>query len=140
MDIAQLMSVFQGQLFIFGVFSIGNILLLWMMFRGVTNAYVYGANTFGKVIHSVMSVCVVIFNLGILGQISSTLNNWAYSLSQMEGDLGSAQLFVDRMAATGYAEPSLIPTNPVALIFWIAVLIGLLGGMWTDPGPKEETA
>ena len=123
-----------------GLFFIGNILLLWMMFRGVTNAYIYGANTFGKVIHSVMSVCVVIFNLGILGQIGSTLNNWAYSLSQMEGDLGSAQLFVDRMAATGYAEPSLIPTNPVALIFWIAVLIGLLGGMWTAPGPKEETA
>ena len=31
-----------------GLFFIGNILLLWMMFRGVTNANLYGVNTFGK--------------------------------------------------------------------------------------------
>ena len=140
MDQFQIGMLYNGLFISNAIYMAVFIFLLWMMFRGVTNAYIYGANTFGKVIHSVMSVCVVIFNLGILGQIGSTLNNWAYSLSQMEGDLGSAQLFVDRMAATGYAEPSLIPTNPVALIFWIAVLIGLLGGMWTAPGPKEETA
>ena len=45
-----------------GLFFIGNILLLWMMFRGVTNANLYGVNTFGKVMHSVISLCVVAFN------------------------------------------------------------------------------
>mgnify|MGYP005722116647 FL=1 len=39
-----------------GLFFIGNIILLWMMFRGVTNANLYGANTFGKVLHSIISV------------------------------------------------------------------------------------
>ena len=24
------------------IFAIGNIILLWMVFRGVTNAYIYG--------------------------------------------------------------------------------------------------
>ena len=42
-----------------GLFFIGNIILLWMMFRGVTNANLYGANTFGKVLHSIISLCVV---------------------------------------------------------------------------------
>ena len=37
-----------------GLFFIGNIILLWMMFRGVTNANLYGANTFGKVLHSII--------------------------------------------------------------------------------------
>ena len=45
-----------------GLFFIGNIILLWMMFRGVTNANLYGANTFGKVLHSIISFCVVAFN------------------------------------------------------------------------------
>ena len=45
-----------------GLFFIGNILLLWMMFRGVTNANLYGVNTFGKVMHSVISLCSSIPN------------------------------------------------------------------------------
>ena len=44
------------------------------------------------------------------------------------------------MGATEYVDPSLIPSNPVDLIFWVTVLVGLIGGMWTAPGPKEETA
>ena len=44
-----------------GLFFIGNIILLWMMFRGVTNANLYGSNTFGKVLHSIISLCVVAF-------------------------------------------------------------------------------
>ena len=37
-----------------------------------------------------------------------------------------------------YTNPGLVPENPVALIFWIAVTIGLVGGMWTAPEPKEQ--
>ena len=123
------------------IFAIGNIILLWMVFRGVTNAYIYGTTTFGRVVHSIMSVCIVLFNLGVFANVTSQLNNWAYSISQLEGEIpGGQQLFVDRRGATEYVDPSLIPSNPVALIFWVTVLVGLIGGMWTAPGPKEETA
>ena len=41
------------------IFAAGNIILLWMVFRGVTNANLYGANVLSKVIHTVMSLCNV---------------------------------------------------------------------------------
>ena len=44
------------------------------------------------------------------------------------------------MGATGYISPSLIPSDPLGIIFYVAILVGLLGGMWMAPGPKEETA
>ena len=47
-----------------GLFLIAYSILLWMMFRGVSNAYIYGANTFSKVMHSVLSLCVVSFLSG----------------------------------------------------------------------------
>ena len=124
-----------------GLFFIGNIILLWMMFRGVTNANLYGANTFGKVLHSIISLCVVAFNANTYGMITSTVNNWASAASETGEELtGGMQQFVDGMGATGYISPSLIPSDPLGIIFYVAILVGLLGGMWMAPGPKEETA
>ena len=121
------------------IFAAGNIILLWMVFRGVTNANLYGANVFSKVIHTVMSLCIVLFNTATLGNISSQLNNWAMALSEIEGEMpGGLVQFIERMGATEYTNPGLVPENPVALIFWIAVTIGLVGGMWTAPEPKEQ--
>ena len=37
-----------------GLYLIANVILLWMMFRGVSNANIYGANTFGILLHSVL--------------------------------------------------------------------------------------
>ena len=137
-QVALIMQINTGLLQANALFFVGNIILLWMVFRGVSNAYIYGATTFGKAIHSVMSLCIVAFNTGVQGNVSSLLNNWAYALSEVEGELvGGAQLFVDRMGATGYTDPSLFPSNPVAIIFWVTVLVGLIAGMWMAPGPKE---
>ena len=109
------------------IFAAGNIILLWMVFRGVTNANLYGANVFSKVIHTVMSLCIVLFNTATLGNISSQLNNWAMALSEIEGEMpGGLVQFIERMGATEYTNPGLVPENPVALIFWIAVTIGLV--------------
>jgi ABC-type antimicrobial peptide transport system permease subunit len=109
-----------------------------MMFRGVSNAYIYGANTFGKVLHSVISLCVVSFISGTYAFTSSLLNNWALALSESGEELnGSLQNFVDGMGATQYTTPGLIPADPVGIVFVLAILVGLIGGMWTAPGPKE---
>ena len=75
MELAALNSSYIGFLQMNAIFFIGNILLLWMMFRGVTNANLYGVNTFGKVMHSIISLCVVAFNANTYGNITSAVNN-----------------------------------------------------------------
>ena len=121
-----------------GLFLIANFILLWMMFRGVSNANLHGVNTFGKVLHSVISLCVVAFISGTFSNIGSTLNNWALAVSQSGEELnGGLQQFVDGMGATEYTTGTLIPGDPLSIVFVLAILVGLIGGMWTAPGPKE---
>ncbi len=129
---------FIGLMQLSGLFLIAYFILLWMMFRGVSNAHIYGANTFGKVLHTVISLCVVSFVSGTYSFIASLLNNWALSLSESGEELnGSLQNFVDVTGATQYISPGLIPADPVGIVFILAILVGLIGGMWTAPGPKE---
>ena len=114
-------------------------LFFWMMFRGVTNANLYGVNTFGKVLHSIISLCVVAFNANTYGMITSSVNNWAYAASETGEELtGGMQQFVDGMGATGYISPSLIPSDPLGIIFYVAILVGLLGGMWMAPALRKK--
>ena len=63
MEISQIMEANIGLLQANAAFFVGWSILLWMMFRGVTNANIYGANTFAKALHSVISLCVVAFFL-----------------------------------------------------------------------------
>ena len=138
MEISQIMEVNTGLLMANAAFFVGNVLLLWMMFRGVTNANIYGANTFGKALHSVISLCVVAFFFSVYGNIRSLINNWAMALSETSEELpGGLVMFVERTGATEYINPSLIPSDPIGLVFMIAIVVGLIAGMWTAPGPKE---
>lgn len=137
-QIAYINQSFIGILQLNGLYLIANVILLWMMFRGVSNAYIYGANTFGKVLHSVISLCVVAFVSGTFAFTSSVANNWALSLAESGEELnGSLQSFVDSMGATQYTTPGLMPSDPIGIVFVLAILVGLIGGMWTAPGPKE---
>ena len=81
-QIAVLNETYVSILGVNGLFLIANFILLWMMFRGVTNANLHGANTFGKVLHSVISLCVVAFISGTFSNVASTLNNWALAVSE----------------------------------------------------------
>ena len=137
-QIAFINQSFIGLMQLSGLFLIAYFILLWMMFRGVSNAHIYGVNTFGKVLHTVISLCVVSFVSGTYSFIASLLNNWALSLSESGEELnGSLQNFVDITGATQYTSPGLIPADPVGIVFILAILVGLIGGMWTAPGPKE---
>jgi hypothetical protein len=138
MEISQIMETNIGLLQANAAFFVGWSILLWMMFRGVTNANIYGANTFAKAIHSVFSLCVVAFFFSVYGNITSLINNWAMALSETSEELpGGLVMFVERTGATEYTNPSLIPSDPLGLVLMIVVLVGLIGGMWTAPAPKE---
>lgn len=137
-QLAYINQSFIGILQLNGLYLIANVILLWMMFRGVSNAYIYGANTFSKVLHSVISLCVVAFVSGTFAFTSSVANNWALSLADSGEELnGSLQSFVDSMGATQYTTPGLIPSDPIGIVFVLAILVGLIGGMWMAPAPKE---
>ena len=117
---------------------IALFILLWMLFRGVTNANLHGANTFGKVLHSVISLCVVAFISSTFSNIGSVFNNWALAASESGEELtGGMQQFVDQMGATQYTSGGLFPADPLSIVFVLAILVGLIGGMWMAPGPKE---
>ncbi|MEL0198420.1 MAG: hypothetical protein VW905_00225 [Gammaproteobacteria bacterium] len=138
MEISQIMETNIGLLQANAAFFVGWSILLWMMFRGVTNANIYGANTFGKALHSVISLCVVAFFFSVYGNIRSLINNWAMALSETSEELpGGLVMFVERTGATEYTNPSLIPSDPIGLVLMIAIVVGLIAGMWTAPGPKE---
>ena len=137
-QIAVLNETYVSILGVNGLFLIANFILLWMMFRGVTNANLHGANTFGKVLHSVISLCVVAFISGTFSNVASTLNNWALAVSESGEELtGGLQQFVDGMGATQYTTEGLLPGDPVSIVFVLAILVGLIGGMWMAPAPKD---
>ena len=120
------------------LFLIALFILLWMMFRGVTNANLHGANTFGKVLHSVISLCVVAFISSTFSNIGSVFNNWALAASESGEELtGGMQQFVDQMGATQYTSGGLFPGDPLSIVFVLAILVGLIGGMWMAPAPKD---
>ena len=134
----QIHDIYTGLVTNTGIFAAVNIFLLWMMFRGVNIAKEKGSNLIQKILSTLASGCVLIFNLGTWGGMSSNVNNGAYSLSQLEERSGGAQAFVDRMGATGYADPSLIPSDPVAIVFWAVMAIALFMGIWTTPEPEKS--
>ena len=137
-QIAVLNDTYVSILGVNGLFLIANFILLWMMFRGVTNANLHGANTFGKALHSVISLCVVAFISGTFSNVGSTLNNWALAVSESGEELtGGLQQFVDGMGATQYTTGGLLPGDPVSIVFVLAILIGVIGGMWMAPAPKD---
>ena len=120
------------------LFLIALFILLWMKFRGVTNANLHGANTFGKVLHSVISLCVVAFISSTFSNIGSVFNNWALAASESGEELtGGMQQFVDQMGATQYTSGGLFPADPLSIVFVLAILVGLIGGMWMAPAPKD---
>lgn len=120
------------------LFLIALFILLWMMFRGVTNANLHGANTFGKVLHSVISLCVVAFISSTFSNIGSVFNNWALAASESGEELtGGMKQFVDQMGATQYTSGGLFPADPLSIVFVLAILVGLIGGMWMAPAPKD---
>ena len=138
MDQFQVGMLYNGLFTSNAIFTGVFIFLLWMMFRGVSNAHIYGVNTFGKALHSVISLCVVAFVSGTYAFASTLVNNWALALSESGEELGAGlQQFVDGAGATQYTTPGLIPADPIGIVFVLAILVGLIGGMWTAPSPKE---
>ena len=111
--------------------------LLWMAFRGTIRLYENGGTILNKVLSSLFSLCVVYFNLQTLGFLYANWQGTAYNLSQLDNLSPAAQSFVDFVGGGSLDGFSLIPADPVAIVFFAVVLISLLVPTWMVPEPKE---
>ena len=111
--------------------------LLWMAFRGTIRLYENGGTILNKVLPSLFSLCVVYFNLQTLGFLYANWQGTAYNLSQLDNLSPAAQSFVDFVGGGSLDGFSLIPADPVAIVFFAVVLISLLVPTWMAPEPKE---
>ena len=111
--------------------------LLWMAFRGSIRIYENGGTIINKALSSIFSLCVVYFNLQTLGFLYANWQGTAYNLSQLDNLSPAAQSFVDFVGGGSLDGFSLIPADPVAIVFFAVVTISLLVPTWMAPEPKE---
>ena len=111
--------------------------LLWMAFRGSIRIYENGGTIINKALSSLFSLCVVYFNLQTLGFLYANWQGTAYNLSQLDNLSPAAQSFVDFVGGGSLDGFSLIPADPVAIVFFAVVTISLLVPTWMAPESKE---
>jgi hypothetical protein len=132
----QIISQFNSFLISNAIYLAVFTFLLWMAFRGVIRLSENGGTIFNKVLSSLFSLTVVYFNLQTLGFLYANWQGTAYSLSQLDNLSPTAESFVNFVGGGSLDGFSLIPADPIAIIFWIVVLISLLVPTWTAPEPK----
>ena len=119
----QILSQFNAFLISNAIYLAVFTFLLWMAFRGVIRLYENGGNLLNKILSSLFSITVVYFNLQTLGFLTANWYGTAYSLSQLDDLSPAAQSFVDFVDGGSLDAFSLIPADPVAVVFFVVVLI-----------------
>ena len=115
-----------------GLFVATATFLLWVAFRGVLRIQDQGATVFQKVLSTIFSLGIVFLNLQTLAFVRVNFESTAFDLSQLPELSDRAQRFVEFVGAEEVTF-SLIPNNPILFVWWIAVLVILLGSTWLKP-------
>ena len=138
MDEYQILALFNSSLISNAIYLASFVFLLWMAFRGVNRITDMGANVVQKVLSSLFSLSVVYFNLFIFGLLNNLQQTTAYNLAHLETISPGSQQLVDFFGGgSELPEFSLIPADPIAIIFFIVILISLLVPTWMAPEPKQ---
>tara|TARA_B100000614_G_C14280771_1_gene383411 strand:- start:16 stop:432 length:417 start_codon:yes stop_codon:yes gene_type:complete len=138
MEEYQILALFNSSLISNAIYFAAFVFLLWMAFRGVNRITDMGANVVQKVLSSLFSLSVVYFNLFVLGLLNNLQQTTAYNLAQLETISPGSQQLVDFFGGGAeLPEFTLIPADPIAIIFFAVILISLLVPTWMAPEPKE---
>ena len=138
MDEYQILALFNSSLISNAIYLASFVFLLWMAFRGVNRITDMGANVVQKVLSSLFSLSVVYFNLFVFGLLNNLQQTTAYNLAQLETISPGSQQLVDFFGGgSELPEFSLIPADPIAIIFFLDILISLLVPTWMAPEPKQ---
>ena len=133
MDEFQILSLFNSGLISNGLYTAAAFFLLWVAFRGALIIYNEGAPLLNKILSTIFSLGIVYANLRNLALLDVNWESTAYSLSQLENLSEQGQRFVafrEQFGGVGIPEFSLIPNDPILLVWWIVVIIMLMASTW----------
>ena len=115
------------------LFFLALTYLLWVAFRGALIIYNEGAPLFNKILSTIFSLGIVFVNLRNAALLDVNWQSTAYSLSQLDNLSEQGQRFVEfraQFGEVGVPEFSLIPSDPILLVWWLTVIVMLMGSTW----------
>ena len=130
MEMFQIYTTLTGFLISNAVYQAGVFFLLWVAFRAANQTRAEGAGVFNKILVSLFSLGIIFNGLNTGAILMVTLENTAYSLSQLENISATAQSFVDTWGTGAVAEGGLL-SNPINVGWWTVVTVMLMGRVWT---------
>ena len=130
MEIYQIYDTLTGFLTSNAIYQAGVFFLLWVAFRAANQVRAEDANALNKVFVTLFSQGIIINGLSTSAILFATLENSAYSMSQLEALTPTAQAFVDTWGTGEVAQGGLF-SNPINTGWWAVVTIMLMGRIWT---------
>ena len=130
METYQIYDTLTGFLTANAIYQAGVFFLLWVAFRAANQVRAEDANTLNKVLVTLFSLGIIFNGLNTGAILMVTLENTAYSLSQLDNISATAQAFVDTWGTGEVSEGSLFG-NPINVGWWAVVTVMLMGRIWT---------
>ncbi len=131
MDEYQIINSFNMFMISNAMYQLGVFILLWITLRWVRAIYSNGAELIEKILCSIFGLGTVFNGLMISGFFYANWEGTSFSLSQLESLSPTAQSFVDYLPVDTLPEVSLIPWNPVMIVWWLGVIVAILYPVWT---------
>tara|TARA_B100001758_G_C17866639_1_gene331736 strand:+ start:104 stop:514 length:411 start_codon:yes stop_codon:yes gene_type:complete len=126
----EIQSLFNSFLISNALFFAGNVFLLWVAFRASLGIRDNGGNLLSKVLVSLFGLGIVYLNLQNGGFLQVNWESTAYALGQLDTLTENGQRFVDFLNITEPPTFSLIPSNPIFIVWWIVVTAMILLPIW----------
>lgn len=112
------------------IYQAGVFFLLWVAFRAANQVRAEDASALNKVFVTLFSLGIIFNGLNTGAILFATLENSAYSMSQLESLSPTAQAFVDTWGTGEVAQGGLF-NNPINSGWWAVVTVMLMGRIWT---------
>ena len=112
------------------IYQAGVFFLLWVAFRAANQVRAEDANALNKVLVTLFSLGIIFNGLNTGAILFATLENSAYSMSQLEAISPTAQAFVDTWGTGEVAQGGLL-NNPINTGWWAVVNVMFMGRIWT---------
>ena len=112
------------------IYQAGVFFLLWVAFRAANQVRAEDASALNKVFVTLFSLGIIFNGLNTGAILFATLENSAYSMSQLEALSPTAQAFVDTWGTGEVAQGGLF-SNPINSGWWAVVTVMLMGRIWT---------
>jgi hypothetical protein len=131
----ELISLFNSFLVSNAIYFVGNVILLWVALRASLRINENGGNLLTKSLVSLFGLGIVFLSLQQGGFLQVNWESTVYALSQLDSISANSQRFVDFLNVTEPPTFSMIPANPIFIVWWLVVLAMLLLPVWM---PKKD--